>query len=53
MPQEARTTLVGEDTVVISVADSKTAENQPASFAVRLSGTLSEAVTLRYDTGAR
>ena len=49
-PREARTILAGEDAVIITVADSETAESAGANFTVSLSDTLSDDVELRYET---
>ena len=49
-PRVARTTLVSQDTVIISVADVTVVEGQSASFAVSVSGERSGTAKLRYET---
>ena len=49
-PSVARATLVEQETVIILVADSETGEDAQASFAVSVSGDLTGAVKLRYET---
>ena len=49
-PRVARTTLVSQETVIISVADVTVVEDQSASFMVSVSGEGTGTVKLRYET---
>ena len=48
--REVATELVAADAAIISVADVKKPESMDADFVVKLSGTLSDRVKLRYET---
>ena len=52
-PRVARTTLVSQDTVIITVADAAVVEGatpSPASFVITVSGERSDTAKLRYET---